>query len=253
MREKNLIKTEKLREEHLCGRGSEMSKCVLICDDNPAIAQSLMGYFKKEGVRVVCASTGAEAIACLESEKPDAMILDVMLPDISGMDVCMQVREFSDIPILILSAKGEKIDRITGLQFGADDYVVKPFSPFEVFLRTRVLLKRNGGEAPVQRKYTLAELEVYPESFETYVDGERIKLSAKEFKILCYLLVHAGKVITREHIINAVWGFEYVGELRMVDTMITRLRHKLFTQPERHLHFDITTVFGVGYKIEEVP
>lgn len=229
-----------------------MSKCVLICDDNPAIARSLMGYFKKEGVRVVCASTGAEAIACMEAERPDALILDVMLPDISGMDVCMQIREKSDVPILMLSAKGEEIDRITGLQFGADDYVAKPFSPFEVFLRTRALLKRSG-ESSAQRKYELAELEVYPESFEAYVAGERIKLSAKEFKILCYLLVHAGKVITREHIINAVWGFEYVGELRMVDTMITRLRHKLFVQPERHLHFDISTVFGVGYKIEEVP
>lgn len=229
-----------------------MSKCVLICDDNPAIARSLMGYFKKEGVRVICASTGAEAMACVEAERPDALILDVMLPDISGMDVCMQIREKSDVPILMLSAKGEEIDRITGLQFGADDYVGKPFSPFEVFLRVKVLMKR-GGEMPTQRKYELAELEVYPDSFEAYVAGERIKLSAKEFKILSYLLVHAGKVITREHIINAVWGFEYVGELRMVDTMITRLRHKLFVHPERHLHFDISTVFGVGYKIEEVP
>ena len=230
---------------------NDMSKCVLICDDNPAIAQSLTGYFKEEGIRVVCAATGEEAFARLKEEKPDMMILDVMLPDMSGRDVCLEIRKTSDIPILMLSAKGEEIDRIIGLQIGADDYVTKPFSPHEVLLRAKKLMKRSS-DVPVQKKYVLAELTVYPESFEAYIGDERIRLSAKEFKILCYLTAHAGKVITREHIINAVWGCEYVGELRMVDTVITRLRHKLFGEPHRDLHFDISTVFGVGYKIEEV-
>lgn len=228
-----------------------MPKCVLICDDNPAIAQSLTGYFQEEGIRDVCAATGAEAFERLNAEKPDVMILDVMLPDISGRDICLEVRKTSNIPILMLSAKGEEIDRIIGLQIGADDYVTKPFSPHEVFLRAKKLIKRNN-EIPVQKKYELAELTLYPESFEAYIRDERIRLSAKEFKILCYLTAHAGKVITREHIINAVWGFEYVGELRMVDTVITRLRHKLFSEPNQNLHFDISTVFGVGYKIEEL-
>jgi len=228
-----------------------MVKCVLICDDNPAIYQSLTGYFEEEAIRVVCAATGAEAFASLEAEKPDAMILDVMLPDMSGRDICLEIRKTSEIPILMLSAKGEEIDRIIGLQIGADDYVTKPFSPHEVFLRTKKLMQRHS-DAPSQKKYTLAELTVFPESFEAYIGEERVRLSAKEFKILCYLTAHAGKVITREHIINAVWGCEYVGELRMVDTVITRLRHKLFTQPGQNLHFDISTVFGVGYKIEEL-
>ena len=228
-----------------------MSKCVLICDDNPAIAQSLTGYFQDEGIRVVAAATGAEAFSRLESEHPDLMILDVMLPDISGRDVCLEVRKTSSIPILMLSAKGEEIDRIVGLQIGADDYVTKPFSPHEVLLRAQKLMKRHT-EAPAQKKYELAELTVYPESFEAYIRSERVRLSAKEFKTLCYLTAHAGKVITREHLINAVWGFEYVGELRMVDTVITRLRHKLFSEENRDLHFDISTVFGVGYKIEEL-
>lgn len=228
-----------------------MSKCVLICDDNPAIAQSLTGYFQDEGIRVVTASTGAEALSCLESEQPDLMILDVMLPDISGRDVCLEVRKTSSIPILMLSAKGEEIDRIIGLQIGADDYVTKPFSPHEVLLRAQKLMKRHT-ETPAQKKYELAELTLFPESFEAYIRDERIRLSAKEFKTLCYLAAHAGKVITREHIINAVWGFEYVGELRMVDTVITRLRHKLFSEENQDLHFDISTVFGVGYKIEEL-
>lgn len=228
-----------------------MSKCVLICDDNPAISQSLSGYFKEEGIRVVNAATGAEAFACLDAEKPDVLILDIMLPDISGRDICLEIRKSSNIPILMLSAKGEEIDRIIGLQIGADDYVTKPFSPHEVFLRAKKLMKRHS-DVPVQRQYQLAELTVYPDSFEAYIGDERIKLSAKEFRILCYLMAHAGNVITREHIINAVWGVEYVGELRMVDTVITRLRHKLFAERERELHFEITTVFGVGYKIEEV-
>lgn len=228
-----------------------MPKCVLICDDNPAIAQSLSGYFQEEGIRVVCAATGAEALAALETEQPDLLILDVMLPDISGRDVCLEVRKTSSIPILMLSAKGEEIDRIIGLQIGADDYVTKPYSPHEVLLRAKKLMKR-GGDGPIRKKYTLAELTVDPESFETYIGSERVRLSAREFKILCYLVDHAGKVVTREHIINAVWGYEYVGELRMVDTVITRLRHKLFAGREG-LHFDISTVFGVGYKIEEVP
>lgn len=228
-----------------------MARCVLICDDNPAIARSLSGYFQEEGIQVICAATGAEVFAQLSNEKPDMMILDVMLPDMNGMDICLEVRKTSDIPILMLSAKGEEIDRILGLQIGADDYVTKPFSPHEVFLRAKKLMKRHN-EAPTPKKYELAELTVYPESFEAYIRDERVRLSAKEFKILCYLVAHAGKVITREHIINAVWGFEYVGELRMVDTVITRLRHKLFSEGSQELHFDISTVFGVGYKIEEM-
>jgi len=187
----------------------------------------------------------------LNTGKPDMMILDVMLPDISGRDICLKIRKTSSIPILMLSAKGEEIDRIIGLQIGADDYVTKPFSPHEVFLRAKKLMQRHS-DTPAQKKYELAELTVFPESFEVYIRDERIQLSAKEIKILCYLTAHAGKVITREHIINAVWGYEYVGELRMVDTVITRLRHKLFSEPSQNLHFDISTVFGVGYKIEEL-
>lgn len=227
-----------------------MSKCVLICDDNPSISKSLIGYFQEEDIRVVCAATGAEAYKCIETEKPDVMILDVMLPDMSGRDICLEIRKNSNMPILMLSAKGEEIDRIIGLQIGADDYVTKPFSPHEVFLRTKKLLKRVGDTSG-PRKYQLAELTVYPDSFEVYIGEERVRLSAKELRTLAYLLDHAGNVVTREHIINAVWGIEYAGELRMVDTVITRLRHKL-SETAQDVHFEISTVFGVGYKIEEV-
>jgi len=230
--------------------GKNVDKCVLICDDNPAISKSLVSYFEEDGIRVISAATGEEAFRLIREERPDAMILDIMLPDISGSTVCMEVRRTSSMPILMLSAKGEATDRIIGLQIGADDYVTKPFSPHEVFLRTKKLLNRTGGtQAP--RMFRLAELTVYPDSFEAYIGEERIRLSAKEFKTLAYLMGHAGNVVTREHIINDVWGIEYTGELRMVDIVITRLRHKLFT-PDRKVNFDITTVFGVGYKIEEI-
>jgi DNA-binding response OmpR family regulator len=226
-----------------------MPKCVLICDDNPAIAQSLVSYFQEEGIRVITAATGGEALRRIREEAPDAMILDVMLPDISGRDICLEVRKTSNLPILMLSAKGEELDRILGLQIGADDYVTKPFSPHEVFLRTKKLMHRSG-EVAAPRVFQLAELTVYPDSFEAYIGEERIRLSAKEFRTLAYLMGHAGNVVTREHIINDVWGIEYTGELRMVDTVITRLRHKLFDARDA-VHFEISTVFGVGYKIEE--
>lgn len=228
-----------------------MPKMVIICDDNPAISASLHGYFEEEGFQVLTASNGAECMALLRGEEPDMLILDVMLPDCNGRDLCMEIRKKSDVPILMLSAKGDVIDRILGLQTGADDYVSKPFSPHEVLLRAKKLMQRRSGVPQKKRRLELAELVCYPDSFEAYVAGEPIRLSAKEFKVLCYLLAHAGQVITREHIINDVWGFEYVGEVRMVDTVITRLRRKIFPDPKQKLHFDIATVFGVGYKLEE--
>ena len=228
-----------------------MAKMIIICDDNPAIATSLRGYFEEDGCRVLTAASGAECMALLRGAEPDLLILDIMLPDVNGRDLCMEIRKTSDVPILMLSAKGDVIDRILGLQTGADDYVAKPFSPHEVLLRAKKLMQRRSGVPQKKRKLELAELTVYPDCFEAYIAGEEVKLSAKEFKILCYLLAHAGQVITREHIINDVWGYEYAGELRLVDTVITRLRRKLFPDAKRKLHFDITTVFGVGYKLEE--
>jgi DNA-binding response OmpR family regulator len=225
--------------------------CVLICDDNPAIQKSLTGYFESEGMKVIYAAAGKEALACLCDEKPDLVILDIMLPDMSGMDVCLEIRKTSNIPIIMLSAKGEEIDRIVGLEIGADDYVTKPFSPREVVVRSKKLLKRQYSFER-EKKYTLAELTVLPDSYEAYIGEQRIKLVSKEFEVLRYLVAHAGKAMTREHIINAVWGCEYVGEPRIVDTLIKRLRHKLFAIPDVNVHFSITTIFGVGYKAEEL-
>ncbi|MGN1003466.1 MAG: winged helix-turn-helix domain-containing protein, partial [Oscillospiraceae bacterium] len=149
--------------------------------------------------------------------------------------------------------KGEEIDRIVGLEVGADDYVTKPFSPREVVIRSRKLLKRYTSSAESEKKYTLGELTLLPDSYEVYIGEQRLSLATKEFEVLRYLVSHAGKPMTREHIINAVWGYEYAGDPRIVDTLIKRLRHKLSSAVDGPVHFAITTIFGVGYKAEELP
>lgn len=229
-----------------------MSKVqVLICDDNPAISKSLAGYFEAEGMDVLCAASGEEALALLRERKIQLIVLDVMLPGISGIDVCREIRRTSNVPILMLSAKGEEVDRIVGLEIGADDYVTKPFSTREVVVRCKKLLRRLNTAGDMEKQYILAELTVLPDSYEAYIGERRIMLASKEFEVLRYLIAHAGKAMTREHIINAVWGYEYAGDPRIVDTLIKRLRHKLFDELDTQVHFAITTIFGVGYKLEE--
>lgn len=231
-----------------------MSKArVLICDDNPAISKSLTGYFEAEGMEVLQTESGEEALELFREGRVDLIVLDVMLPGVSGIEVCREIRRTSSIPILMLSAKGEEVDRIVGLEIGADDYVTKPFSTREVVVRCKKLLKRRDPAAEGGKRYTLAELTVLADSYETYVGARRVNLASKEFEVLRYLIAHPGKAMTREHIINAVWGYEYAGDSRIVDTLIKRLRHRLFAGQEEPVHFAITTIFGVGYKLEETP
>ena len=226
---------------------------VLICDDNPALQKSLSGYFEAENMEVVYAGTGEEALERLREGRIDLLILDIMLPGMSGTDVCLEIRKTSRIPILMLSAKGEEIDRIVGLEVGADDYVTKPFSPREVVIRSRKLLKRYASSPESEKKYTLAELTVLPDSYEVYIGEQRVNLTFKEFEVLRHLVSHAGKPMTREYIITSVWGYEYAGDPRIVDNLIKRLRHKLAAATDAEVHFAITTIFGVGYKAEELP
>ncbi len=224
---------------------------ILLCDDNPAIPKTIAGYLEETGMKTIIAETGSQAIDIFNTKHPDLIVLDVMLPDMSGHDVCREIRRTSEVPILMLSAKGEEVDRILGLELGADDYVTKPFSPHEVAIRIKKLLKRSIGMNS-SGKYTVAELTVLPDSFEVFVADRKVSLSAKEFEVLKCLAYNVGKVRTREQLINTVWGDEYIAEPRIVDTLIKRLRHKLFDESNEELHFDITTVFGVGYKLEAV-
>ncbi|MGN0969088.1 MAG: response regulator transcription factor [Oscillospiraceae bacterium] len=222
---------------------------VLICDDNMAIHSSLTSYLKAEGIDVVSAFDGETALSELHRQSVDVMVLDVMLPGMDGYEVCREVRRFSDVHIIMLSAKGEELDRIVGLEVGADDYVSKPFSPREVVIRIKKALKRLYPKQE-PKKLALAELTILPDSYEVYIRNQRVDLTPKETDVLSFLVCNAGKALTREHILNAAWGYEYCGDTRVVDSLIKRLRQKL---PAGGVHFVIRSIYGVGYKIEEIP
>ncbi|MGN1003883.1 MAG: response regulator transcription factor [Oscillospiraceae bacterium] len=221
---------------------------VLICDDNMAIHSSLTSYLKAEGIEVISAFDGETALQELRRQSVDVMVLDVMLPGMDGYEVCREVRKFSDVHIIMLSAKGEELDRIVGLEVGADDYVSKPFSPREVVIRIKKALKRLYPKQE-PKKLTLAELTILPDSYEVYIRNQKVDLTSKETDVLSFLVSNAGKALTREHILNAAWGYEYCGDTRVVDSLIKRLRQKL---PADGVHFAIRSIYGVGYKIEEL-
>lgn len=223
---------------------------VLICDDNIAVHSSLTSYLNAEGMEVISAFNGESALEALRSRNVDIMVLDVMLPGMDGHDVCREVRRISDVYIIMLSAKGEEMDRIIGLEVGADDYVTKPFSPREMVIRIRKALKRLYSIHEV-KKLTLAELTVLPDSFQVFVNDREIDMTSKEIDVLAFLLSNSGRALTREHILNAAWGYEYYGDTRVVDTLIKRVRQKL-AQDDIDVHFAIRSIYGVGYKIEEV-
>ena len=221
---------------------------VLICDDSEAICTGLSAYLKQDGYEVVIANTGEEALKKLERHNFDAIVLDIMLPGIDGYEVCRRIRKSNDVYIIMLSAKGEDIDRVVGLEIGADDYVTKPVSAREISIRIRKAMDRINPKHDV-KKLELAELVVYPETFQAFVKGQEIKLSYKEMSTLIYLMSNAGKALTREHILDAVWNFDYLGDSRVIDGMIKRLRQKIVLDG---VHFTIQTIYGMGYKLEEI-
>lgn len=222
---------------------------VLICDDNIAIHSSLTSYLKTEGIEVVSAFDGETALTELRRQSIDVIVLDVMLPGMDGYEVCREIRRNSDVYIIMLSARGEELDRIVGLEVGADDYVSKPFSPREVVIRIKKALKRLYPKQET-KKLTLAELTILPDSYEVYVRDQKIEMTSKEIDVLSFMVSNAGRALTREHILNAAWGYEYYGDTRVVDTLIKRLRQKLLSD---NVHFTIRSIYGVGYKIEETP
>ena len=220
---------------------------VLICDDNMAVHSSLTSYLKAEGIDVISCFDGETALEALRTQNVDVMVLDVMLPGMNGHEVCREVRKINNVYIIMLSAKGEELDRIIGLEVGADDYVTKPFSPREIVIRIRKALKRLYSIHEV-KKLTLAELTVLPDSYEVFIRGQKVEMTSKEIDVLAFMLSNVGKALTREHILNAAWGYEYYGDTRVVDTLIKRLRQKL---AQDDLHFAIRSIYSVGYKIEE--
>ena len=224
---------------------------VLICDDQSIIHETLRMYLESEGFTHVSAFDGEQAVKLAETENPDLIVLDLMMPGLSGVDVCREIRKKSSVPIIMLTAKGEEIDRILGLELGADDYIVKPFSPREVVARIKAVLRRTGEpreeNVPVIRYGTL---EINLNHYEVRLDQAVIPCTPKEVEILHLLASHPGQVFDREQILSKVWGYDYFGDTRAVDTQIKRIRQKL---PVEGVPFAIRTIYGVGYKFEVNP
>ena len=225
-----------------------IDKLILICDDQLMIHETLTAYLKNEGFECVSAYDGEQAISVFNEKKPNLIILDIMMPKKNGMDVCREIRQVSRTPIIMLTAKSEEIDRVLGLELGADDYIVKPFSAREVVARVKAVLRRYSRqeEEPTQiLKY--GGLEININNYDVRLDGERLPLTPKEVEIFQLLASHPGKVYSREKILSLVWGYDYFGDTRAVDTQIKRIRQKL---PQEDIGWSIKTVYGVGYRFE---
>ena len=227
---------------------------ILICDDDPIIHQSLSLYLDNEDFLHDSAYDGKSALEMTRKEHYDLMLLDQMMPGMTGMEVCQSVRRESTLPIIMLTARGEEIDRILGLEMGADDYIVKPFSPREVVSRIKAVLRRTAAAPGAAREDKLTTLkygalEIQPERYSVRLSGQNIACTPREVELLYLLASHPGRVFDREQILSRIWGYDFFGDTRTVDTHIKRLRQKLACD-DMGKSWDIITVYGVGYKFE---
>ena len=222
---------------------------MLIADDNRQIVSILEEYAKKEGFAVMTAFDGPAALDKARSMRFDMILLDVMMPGMDGFEVCREIRRQSNVPIIMITARGEDFERIMGLDIGADDYIIKPFSPGEVMARIRAILRRiaRGDDTTVQI-FTFGSLTVNLDEYITEIGGIRIPLTKKETELLWTLGTNKNKVFSRDNLLNSLWGFDYYGDTRTVDSHIKRLRAKLDEVP--HSGWEIKTIWGVGYKFE---
>lgn len=224
---------------------------VLIADDNKDITDILNVYVKKEGYEPVIAKDGIEAEKMFEEYEPVAVLLDVMMPFKDGYEVCRDIRKKSSVPIILITARGEDFDKIMGLDIGADDYIVKPFSPSEVMARLRAVLRRlnrTKGNLTEDNVIKLNNMVVNLEEYSFSINGKRIPLTKKEIETMWTLATNPNKVFTRDNLLDSLWGYDYYGDSRTVDSHIKRLRAKLDT--EEHPDWTIRTIWGVGYKFE---
>lgn len=224
---------------------------ILIADDNPDITDILSVYVKKEGYEPIIAKNGVEAESIYEEKKPAAILLDVMMPLKDGYEVCRNIRKKSSVPIILITARGEDYDKIMGLDIGADDYIVKPFSPSEVMARLRAVLRRFNATEVSENTDTILKLKNMVVNLEEYsfsVDGKKIPLTKKEIETMWTLASNPNKVFTRDNLLDSLWGYDYFGDSRTVDSHIKRLRSKIDTV--EHPDWAIKTIWGVGYKFE---
>ena len=222
---------------------------ILVVDDDKNICELLRLYLEKEGYSVILAHDGEEALAKFNALTPDMVLLDIMLPNLDGWQVCREIRKKSNVPIIMLTAKGETFDKVLGLELGADDYVVKPFDTKEVIARIKAVLRRIGqnGQAEEVKEVSYDKLVVNMTRYELKVDGKVIDTPPKELELLFHLASNPNRVYTRDQLLDEVWGFEYYGDSRTIDVHVKRLREKLEGVSDQ---WALKTVWGVGYKFE---
>ena len=225
-----------------------MAKKVLVVDDEKLIVKGIRFSLEQDGMEVDCAYDGEEALEKAKAGEYDIILLDLMLPKMDGLEVCQQIREFSNVPIIMLTAKGEDMDKILGLEYGADDYVTKPFNILEVKARIKAIMRRTAGSQPKKEDSKVIEagdLRLDCESRRLFILNKEVNLTAKEFDLLELLVNNPNKVYSRENLLNLVWGYEYPGDVRTVDVHVRRLREKIEKNPSEPKY--VHTKWGVGY------
>lgn len=221
---------------------------LLIVDDNKQITSILEDYAKKEGYQTIIALDGEDALIKFKEENPDIILLDVMMPKKDGFAVCREIRQTSNVPIIMITARGEDFEKIMGLEIGADDYIVKPFSLGEVMARIKAIMRRIGSEENKRQKLVFDNLQIDMDTYSAYINKEKLSLTKKEIEILWTLCKAKDKVFSRDQLLNIIWGYDYFGDNRTVDSHIKRLRAKI--DKFEHPSWNITTIWGVGYKFE---
>ncbi len=222
---------------------------ILVVDDEPHIVELVRYNLLQEGYDVATAGDGEAALTRVRTERPDLIVLDIMLPGVDGLQVCRRLRAESSVPIIMLTAKGGEMERVVGLEIGADDYVAKPFSPRELVARVRAVLRRRVREIPpaAQEPIRVGDLYLNPATHEVALGGRPVELTAREFELLRLLMRHPNRVFTRDFLLEHLWGFDFYGSTRTVDMHVSRLREKIEDDPARPTY--IQTVRGVGYKL----
>lgn len=224
-----------------------MSKKVLVIEDDSNIAELLRLYLEKDGFEVHIADNGGKGVSAFERLNPNLVLLDIMLPVLDGWGVCREIRNISKVPIIMLTAKGETFDKVSGLEMGADDYIVKPFEVKELLARVHAVMRRYEADVEQLKKLVFDKLIINMDSFELIVDGKKVDAPPKEMELLFHLASTPNRVYTRNQLLDEVWGFDYFGDSRTVDVHVKRLREKLENVSDK---WSLKTVWGVGYKFE---
>ncbi len=225
---------------------------ILVVDDDTNICELLRLYLEKEGYSVAIANTGMQAVRMFAEHQPDLMLLDIMLPELDGWQVCREIRKYSNKPIIMLTAKGETFDKVLGLELGADDYITKPFDAKEVLARIKAVLRRTGSASTAEaaetiKMITYENIVINLTNYELEVNGERVDAPPKELELLYHLASNPNRVFTRDQLLDEVWGYDYYGDSRTVDVHIKRIREKIEGASDK---WELATVWSVGYKFK---